>query len=208
MVKLTQQQVAFIDCYLQNSGIDYFDVRLEMTDHVATEIEQAEGSFYKNFNSYMAQHKEELLASYKKQKKEMMRMAAKQFFRTAVKPIWLVLFVLLALGVAGMVGLAGVATALTILEYTFVGITATVTLHLLYSRMFRKRKYFMTWTSLFYNYAALAWILWIFRYDNILNAITPYAALLYYTLLWYLIIVFSVTLFLKRKEVMQRYKTA
>lgn len=208
MAKLTQEQVAFIDCYLQNSGIDYFDVRLEMTDHVATEIEQAEGSFYKNFNSYMAQHKEELLASYKKQKKAMMRIAAKQFFSTAVKPVWLVLFVLLALGVAGMVALAGVATALTILEYTFVGITATVTLHLLYSRMFRKRKYFMTWTSLFYNYAALAWILWIFRYDNILNAITPYAALLYYTLLWYLIIVFSVTLFLKRKEVMQRYKTA
>ena len=38
-MKLTPDQIAFIDNYLSNSGAYYTDVRLEMIDHVALAIE-------------------------------------------------------------------------------------------------------------------------------------------------------------------------
>ncbi len=69
MPKLTQQQVQFIYNYLENSGIQYLDARVEMTDHVASGLEAMEGDFYENFKTYMLEHKESLLAQYGRFKK-------------------------------------------------------------------------------------------------------------------------------------------
>lgn len=71
MKKLSKENIQFIDNYLKNSGVDYLDVRLEMTDHVASEIEtkMAEGDdrgFYEIFKSYMLENKTTLLKSMKK----------------------------------------------------------------------------------------------------------------------------------------------
>ena len=66
MEKLTAQQVRFIDTYLKKSGIDFLDVRVEMTDHVATAIEkemeqQETADFYSVFKSYMVRNKKSLI---------------------------------------------------------------------------------------------------------------------------------------------------
>jgi len=69
MQQLTPQQLGFIDTYLKKSGVQYDDIRHEMTDHVASAIEAKEGDFKENFYSYMINHKRELLdsnAAYKK----------------------------------------------------------------------------------------------------------------------------------------------
>jgi hypothetical protein len=39
-MKLTKENIVFIDKYLQNSGVFYYDVRVEMLDHVATAVEK------------------------------------------------------------------------------------------------------------------------------------------------------------------------
>lgn len=62
-MKLTEEQIKFIDNYLKNSGVEYIDIRYEMTDHVATAMEDKAGDFYEEFKSYMSLHKKELLNS-------------------------------------------------------------------------------------------------------------------------------------------------
>jgi hypothetical protein len=56
--KLSSENVKFIDVYLKNSEIEFADIRVEMVDHVASEIEQRmfEGDkrdFYYVFKDYM-----------------------------------------------------------------------------------------------------------------------------------------------------------
>ncbi len=63
---LTLEEIRFIDNYLKNSGVDFVDVRTEMVDHVASEIENRleennTSDFYEEFKIYMVQHKNCLL---------------------------------------------------------------------------------------------------------------------------------------------------
>ncbi|EDP96980.1 hypothetical protein U8527_01535 [Kordia algicida OT-1] len=39
-MKLTQEQIQYIDDYLQRSGVTYWDVRAELLDHIASAIEE------------------------------------------------------------------------------------------------------------------------------------------------------------------------
>lgn len=60
---LAPEQLQFINNYLENSGVKYLDIRYEMTDHVATALENREGDFYENFRLYMLDNKKSLLDS-------------------------------------------------------------------------------------------------------------------------------------------------
>lgn len=68
-MKLTPDNIKFIDTYLKNSEVIYYDIRMEMLDHVATAVEQkmeAENlDFYDAFKSYMVLHKKEILKGNK-----------------------------------------------------------------------------------------------------------------------------------------------
>ena len=39
-MNLSKEELQFIDNYLENSGVIYMDVRLELTDHIASAIEE------------------------------------------------------------------------------------------------------------------------------------------------------------------------
>jgi len=62
-VKLEKQEIQFINTYLQNSEIEFTDVRMEMVDHVASEVENKMKSedldFYHAFKNYMMLYKKE-----------------------------------------------------------------------------------------------------------------------------------------------------
>lgn len=68
-MKLTTENIQFIDNYLKNSEVIYYDIRMEMLDHVATALEQkmeAENlDFYDAFKSYMVVNKKEILKGNK-----------------------------------------------------------------------------------------------------------------------------------------------
>ena len=60
-MKLTEKQIAHIDVALKDIGVAYRDIRQEMTDHVATAVEEMEGdNFYVNFKEYMRLYKKNL----------------------------------------------------------------------------------------------------------------------------------------------------
>jgi hypothetical protein len=68
-MKLTKEEIQFIDTYLKSSDVLYADIRQEMVDHIATGVEQKmEGEaldFYQAFKAYMRVHKKELLKNTK-----------------------------------------------------------------------------------------------------------------------------------------------
>lgn len=68
-MSLSSENIQFIDNYLKNSEVIYYDIRMEMLDHVATAVEQkmeAENlDFYDAFKSYMVVNKKEILKGNK-----------------------------------------------------------------------------------------------------------------------------------------------
>ncbi len=68
---LTKDNIKFIDNYLKNSEVIYYDIRMEILDHVATAVEQkmeAENvDFYDAFKSYMVVNKKEILKGNKEE---------------------------------------------------------------------------------------------------------------------------------------------
>jgi len=92
MKKLTPPQISFINKYLKNSGIEYVDIRYEMTDHVATAIEDMDGDFYDNFTQYMLEHKKQLLESNKKFGRTARNKAVKQLFTNMVSRLGIIIF--------------------------------------------------------------------------------------------------------------------
>ncbi|MFK7834357.1 MAG: hypothetical protein AB8B52_13870 [Winogradskyella sp.] len=80
-MKLTKAHIQFIDNYLENSDIIYADIRMEMVDHVASDIEERidagdHRDFYYVFKDYMVENKAALLNDNK------------QFLKSADKKIW------------------------------------------------------------------------------------------------------------------------
>jgi hypothetical protein len=70
MNKLSKENIQFIENYLDNSDVFYADIRMEMVDHVASEIEAQINlgdtrDFYFIFKEYMINNKARLLKNYK-----------------------------------------------------------------------------------------------------------------------------------------------
>ena len=69
-MSLSSENIQFIDNYLKNSEVIYYDIRMEMLDHVATAVEQkmeAEDlDFYDAFKSYMVMNKKGLMEQNEK----------------------------------------------------------------------------------------------------------------------------------------------
>ncbi|RED46428.1 hypothetical protein DFQ10_101198 [Winogradskyella eximia] len=66
MMNLTKENIQFIDTYLEQSDVKHIDIRMEMVDHVASEIENRIDAgdtrdFYYVFKDYMLEHKSFLL---------------------------------------------------------------------------------------------------------------------------------------------------
>ena len=70
-MSLSSENIKFIDNYLQNSEVIYYDIRMEMLDHVATAVEQKMEvenlDFYDAFKSYMVVNKKEILKGNKEE---------------------------------------------------------------------------------------------------------------------------------------------
>jgi len=78
-MELTKPQIKRIDTFLENLGCEYIDIRFEMVDHIATDIEQNitnHDEFFKKdklrgkFFLYMMSKREEFEDSYHKQSKK------------------------------------------------------------------------------------------------------------------------------------------
>lgn len=206
-MKLAANNIKFIDRYLENSGVKYFDIRVEMADHVASALEDMEGDFYESFQSYMVRHKTGLLASYKKYKKAVARKMLLKLFTNAVKPGGLLLLSLILSAAATMIKFKGEAATFEILEIVYVSISAVVTIHFYYLFLSEKKKFSATYTIMLGGYITIAWILSFIKPARIFERFSDFAPIVYYTILIYLLIIFYSMYISIRRELVQRYKT-
>ena len=86
---LTEEQIQFIDKYLQKADVIFVDIRAEMIDHVATAVEEKMQSenieFYDAFKDFMIFNKRELLKRNNKNFKYFQE-AIVGFSKTLFKP--------------------------------------------------------------------------------------------------------------------------
>lgn len=97
-MKLTQDQIHFIDTYLIKTDIRFIDVRMELLDHIATALEQDmtvnNRSFYDAFKDYMVQHKKQLEKDYEKLRKDLQKKSFGILGKKMLTVPFLVLFVI------------------------------------------------------------------------------------------------------------------
>ena len=96
-MKLTTKDIQFIDNYLDNSDVIYADIRMEMVDHVASDIESRIESgdtrdFYYVFKDYMVENKAQLLNDNKQFLKSADRKIWKAFLKEFLNPLTLLIF--------------------------------------------------------------------------------------------------------------------
>ncbi len=101
-MKLSKEEIKFIDTYLQKSDVIFVDLRAEMTDHIATAVEEKikkeSLSFYDAFKDYMVKNKKELLKSNHKIMFAHYLNAIRYFSRTLYKPYNIILGLLIIIG--------------------------------------------------------------------------------------------------------------
>ena len=68
-MKLSKENIQFIDNYLKNSEVIYYDIRMEMVDHISSAIEHKmeteDLDFYDAFKEYMRVNKKDILKGNK-----------------------------------------------------------------------------------------------------------------------------------------------
>jgi hypothetical protein len=97
-MKLSKEDIVFIDTYLESNEVIYSDIRQEMLDHIASAVEEKmqleQEDFYNAFKSYMLVNKKAILKNNKKRWSFSWE-AIRQFLLFLVKPYMLLFGVFL-----------------------------------------------------------------------------------------------------------------
>lgn len=92
-MRLNQDQIHFIDQFLQRNDVVYVDIRAEMTDHIATAVEAKmeteEVEFFEAFKVYVTTNKKELFRMNKNVWWFSLQ-EVKKYFRVMISPISLI----------------------------------------------------------------------------------------------------------------------
>ncbi|WP_293874378.1 hypothetical protein [Flavobacterium sp.] len=100
-MKLSNKELKFIDTYLEKSDVIFVDLRAEMTDHIATGVEEKmeheKIDFYDAFKEYMIKNKRELLKSHNKMTGHYLNSII-QFSKTFYKSYNIILGLLIIIG--------------------------------------------------------------------------------------------------------------
>ena len=94
-MKLSKEHLQFIDNYLKNSEVIYYDIRMEMLDHISSAIEQKMElenlDFYDAFKEYMVVNKKDILKGNKDGRSvSYSKVIFKNFLLFLIKPYMLV----------------------------------------------------------------------------------------------------------------------
>lgn len=147
-MKLSNEEIKFIDTYLEKSDVIFVDLRAEMTDHIATgveeKMEQEKLDFYDAFKEYMVKNKRELLKSNNKMTGYYLN-SISQYFKTLYKPYNIILGLLIIIGYYYFNNDRLLKTIHQALFLTIVGFSV---LQLIVSLIIRKRYLYLEKTSI------------------------------------------------------------
>jgi len=138
---LTPLELRTIDEYLEEAGVRYDDIRYEMTDHVATAIENMDGNFKDNFSRYMLYNKKDLLASNRAFKKLARNKAWVILKRNCLKPqLWAVTLTLFTLAILSG-NYQDIEDVATNLEITLLIVSSVLYVYFLFYKTISRKNY-------------------------------------------------------------------
>lgn len=199
MPRLTIDQIQFIDTYLTEIGVAYEDIRYEMTDHVASALEEQEGDFMENFTAYMLQNKETLLRESKAFGWQAGKRAMKIFLRTLVNPYVLFAFTLILVVLNKIYSLFGIDNVQYGFSIVFTVLYFASCYPVLKGRITGKREYSVAFKVI--NLPGLA----VFMLHLIINPIYPHMPLWIAMLLQSFCIGYIVAMVVARVRVKKQY---
>ena len=198
-MKLTQDNIKSIDIALGKIGIAYLDIRYELTDHVATALEQKDGEFETELEVYIKENKKQLKKLNRKMFFAGFGKSYKELGQSLLKPLPVVGSIsvfTIAMFMLPVVGQEVLIRILFLLFLLFTGITTFSTLN----RMFRYRKQYSG--GIGYGFLVLA-----FLYLNVFmmgwqNYLPGAVVVLYYAI----VAVCSVVMMITAQKQYKRYK--
>jgi hypothetical protein len=139
-MKLSKQEIQFIDQYLQKADVIFVDVRSELTDHIASAVEEKieaeELPFYDAFKAYMVVNKKMLLASSRMNLKNF-KNGMISFSKTFIKPQNIIFAIMLLFGfrfVNQLISLEIMSQGIFFMIFLFVFVQAIYTFFIIKKR--------------------------------------------------------------------------
>ena len=148
-MKLSNEEIKFIDTYLEKSDVIFVDLRAEMTDHIATGVEEKmeheKIDFYDAFKEYMVKNKRELLKSNNKIIFAHYLNAIRYFSKTLYQPYNIILGLLIIIGHRYFNDYRILKTLHHVLFFTIFGFSV---LQVIVNLVIRKRYFYLEKTSI------------------------------------------------------------
>jgi hypothetical protein len=172
-MKLTKENIQFIDTYLKNSNVIYVDIRLEMTDHIATAVEdkmkEENLDFYDGFKNYMVENKTTILKN-NKEKISFSWTEIKKYLLFTMQPTTLIFAVLLLLLHQYVDINSYFSKEFTLNNLLFILIISICLFQIIYYFIYLKKRFFIpsgsegnNILSLFFFYLIFAYLLYFFK---------------------------------------------
>ena len=143
-MKLSQENIQFINTYLENSNVVYIDIRYEMIDHIASGVEkmmEEKGTdFYDAFKNYMLVYKVALLKNNKTSTSLSWYVISK-YLKFLVSPIMILVAFILILITRFIDVQSFFSQDFTFNNLLFLLFIAIVLFHQLYHRVYIKKRY-------------------------------------------------------------------
>lgn len=160
-MKLTKDNISLLEKTLINKyALVYLDIRLEIMDHLANELEQLDGEFEEIFPNFIESKKEFINKTYISLNRQSSRTAAKLLLKNIFSIKFILCFILMMLCISYLVNLNGKVWFLENFDTLPIIITAPISLLVLFKMFSFKRKsftisYFGITNSVFLTYLFL-----------------------------------------------------
>lgn len=160
-MKLTKDNISLLEKTLINKyALVYLDIRLEIMDHLANELEQLDGEFEEIFPNFIESKKEFINKTYISLNRQSSRTAAKLLLKNIFSIKFILCFILMTLCISYLVNRNGKVWFLENFDTLPIIITAPISLLVLIKMFSFKRKsftisYFGITNSVFLTYLFL-----------------------------------------------------
>lgn len=142
-MKLTKDNILLLEKTLINKyALIYLDIRLEIMDHLATELEQIDGDFEKIFPNFIESKKEFINKTYISLDRQSSRTAAKLLLKNIFSTKFILCFILMTLCISYLVNRNGKVWFLENFDTLPIIITAPISLLVLFKMFSIKQKSF------------------------------------------------------------------
>ncbi len=202
-MKLTKDDIKFIDNYLKKSGVNYIDIRYEMIDHVAAAMEEKEGDFLENFRVYMARNKKYLMLSNRQFAKAAGRRALHLLLQSMVKPRSLVFIAAMFLVLQMSITTFGINAIKDALGIIYILSLSSILLFFKF-RVVRRKSEFSILDKLNSIWFVTTYIVFVFlRPDRLIDS--PVLITVYYTIFMSFIFIGAYTFYTLSKKYKLQY---